>query len=299
IEYIYAAVTPCMLTIRIRHTRSKRDRSSDVSSSDLDAGAARLGATVALDGLDAGPDTGRLVVLRVDDGHVAHVDRRLADDQATGLTAEAGLGVAGDPLDTLHPDALGLGVHRDDLAPEALVPTGQDLDEVTLLDLQLSHGSDHLRCERDDLHELPVAKLTTDGTEDAGPAGLAVGPEDDGGVLVELDVRAVDTAALLGRADDDRLDDVALLDVAAGDGVLDGGDDRVADTGVPAAGAAEHTDAQDLLGTGVVGDAQSRLLLDHFSLLSSCWFSPGASLAELDFRTVAPMLGRADRRGNS
>jgi hypothetical protein len=36
-----------------------------------------------------------------------------------------------------------------------------------------------------------------------------------GGVLVEADVRTVRTPALLAGADDDRLDDLALLDVAA------------------------------------------------------------------------------------
>ena len=114
--------------------------------------------------------------------------------------------------------------------------------------------------------------------------------EDDGRVLVELDVGTVDTTTLLGRADDDGLDHVALLHVATGDRVLDGGDDEVADAGIPTTRTAEHADAKDLLGTGVVGDAQSRLLLDHFSLLSSCWFSCpsllGWSLAELDFRSV-------------
>ena len=42
--------------------------------------------------------------------------------------------------------------------------------------------------------------------------------------------------------------------------------DDVADAGVAPTGAAEHADAQDLLGSGVVGDLQPRLLLDHLSL---------------------------------
>src|SRR5690606_35359503 len=111
--------------------------------------------------------------------------------------------------------------------------------------------------------------------------GLVVAPQDHGGVLVEADVRAVRPPALLGGAHDDRLDDVTLLDVPAGDRVLDGGDDDVADAGVATAGTAEHTDAEDLLRTRVVGDLQSRLLLDHvLQLLSSCRFSRRASLAE-------------------
>src|SRR4051812_11972452 len=139
--------------------------------------------------------------------------------------------------------------------------------------------SEHLRSQRNDLHELLFAELTADGPEDAGPARVAVAAQDDCRVLVEADVRTVGAAALLDGADDDRLDDVALLDVAAGDRVLDGGDDDVADTGVAAARTTEHADAEDLLRTRVVGDPKSRLLLDHFSFPSSRRFSvePGGT----------------------
>src|SRR5690554_433959 len=141
--------------------------------------------------------------------------------------------------------------------------------------------SDHLRSEGDDAHELLVAQLAAHGAEDAGSARLAVTLEDDRGVLVESDVGPVLAAALLRGAHDDRLDDVALLDVATGDGVLDGGDDDVTDTGVAPAGASEHTDAEDLLRAGVVGDLESRLLLDHS--MYSCrraGSQPRPSLAE-------------------
>src|SRR5215213_2474376 len=89
--------------------------------------------------------------------------------------------------------------------------------------------------------------------------------QDHRGVLVELDVGAVAAPPLLHRPHDDSLDDLALLAVAAGDRVLDRGHDDVADAGVPTSGTAEHPDAQDLLGSGVVGDLQPRLLLDHFA----------------------------------
>src|SRR5687768_15388902 len=103
---------------------------------------------------------------------------------------------------------------------------------LMLTDLLLDAISEHLRSERDDAHELLVAQLAAHRAEDAGSARVAVGLEQHGGVLVELDVRAVGTTALLDGAHDDGLDDLALLDVAARDRVLDGGDDRVADTGV-------------------------------------------------------------------
>src|SRR3954447_21475679 len=81
--------------------------------------------------------------------------------------------------------------------------------------------SEHLRGQRDDLHELLVAQLAAHRAEDAGAARVTVVAEDDRRVLVEADVGAVRTPALLHRAHDDRLDDVALLDVPAGDRVLD------------------------------------------------------------------------------
>src|SRR5450759_920604 len=111
--------------------------------------------------------------------------------------------------------------------------------------------SDHLRCERDDPHELPLAKLTGHRAEDAGAAGLPVTLQDHGSVLVELDVRAVPATVLLDGAHHHGLDDLAFLDVATGDRVLDGRDDGVADMGVATLRATEHADAQQLLGTRV------------------------------------------------
>jgi hypothetical protein len=91
--------------------------------------------------------------------------------------------------------------------------------------------SDHLGRQRHDLHESLLAQLASHGTEDAGAHRLFLVVDDDDRILVETDVAAILAALFLDGADDDRLDDVALLDVAAGDRVLDGGDD-VTDTGV-------------------------------------------------------------------
>src|SRR5690606_33871433 len=83
--------------------------------------------------------------------------------------------------------------------------------------------SEHLRGQRDDLHELLVAQLAAHGAEDASAARIVVRLDEHGGVLVELDVGTVRTAALLDGAHDDGLHHVTPLDVAAGDGVLHGG----------------------------------------------------------------------------
>src|SRR5699024_7692527 len=100
--------------------------------------------------------------------------------------------------------------------------------------------SDHLRSQRDDLHEALVTQLPAHRAEDARATGLAVVLEDHGRVLVELDVGTVRASPLLDGTDDDSLDDVALLDVPARDRILDGSDDGVADSGVATARATEN-----------------------------------------------------------
>src|SRR4026209_1096402 len=96
--------------------------------------------------------------------------------------------------------------------------------------------SDHLWGQRDDAHEALLAELTADGAEATGTARLAVGLQDHRSALVELDVGAISPAPLLDGAHHDILDDLALLDVAARNGVLDGGHDDIADAGVPTSG---------------------------------------------------------------
>src|SRR3954453_12521980 len=123
--------------------------------------------------------------------------------------------------------------------------------------------SEHLRGERDDLHEPAVAQLARHRAEDARPARVVLGVDDHGGVLVEGDVRAVLAPEFLLRAHDDRLDDVALLDRPVRVGLLDGGHDDVAHARVAAARAAHHADREDLACARVVGDTQPRLVLDH------------------------------------
>src|SRR3954452_17889908 len=129
----------------------------------------------------------------------------------------------------------------------------------------LSLTLEHLRGERDDLHEVALAQLARHGAEDARAARVVLRVDDDRGVRVEGDVRAVLAAVLLLRAHDDGRDDVALLDRPLRVGLLDGRLDDVADAGVARARAAHHADAQDLAGARVVGHAQAGLVLDHFA----------------------------------
>src|SRR5215216_1470841 len=162
----------------------------------------------------------------------------------------------------------------------------------------LSFISEHLRGERDDSHESAVAQLAADWAEDARAAGGQVVLDEDGRVLVEADVAAVRTALLLLRANDDALDDVALLDAGAGDGVLDGRHEDVADGGVAAAGATEHLDHEDLLGAAVVGDAEAGFLLDHWAGLTVLDRSLMLrSLRPLEHVGDAPVLELRQRAG--
>src|SRR5919107_6227637 len=140
------------------------------------------------------------------------------------------------------------------------------LPEITTTSSSVrSFISEHLRGERDDLHEPAVAQLARHRPEDARPARVVLCVDDDRGVLVEGDVRAVLAPELLLRAHDDGLHDLALLDRPLRVGLLDRRGDDIPDARVAAAGAALHADAEDLAGAGVVGDLEACLVLDHLA----------------------------------
>src|SRR5215213_3584451 len=140
------------------------------------------------------------------------------------------------------------------------------LPEITMTSSSVrSFISEHLRSQRNDLHEPAVAQLARDRSEDAGPARVVLGVDDHRGVLVERDVGPVLAPESLLRAHDDGLYDLALLDRSLRRGLLDGGGDDVPHARVAAARASHHADAEDLARAGVVGDAETGLVLDHFA----------------------------------
>src|SRR6476620_930421 len=89
--------------------------------------------------------------------------------------------------------------------------------------------------------------------------------DDDGGVLVEADQRAVVATVRLLRPDDDGFHHLALLDRALRRRGLHGSNDDVADAGIATVRSSHHSDAEDLAGAGVVGDLKAALLLNHFA----------------------------------
>src|ERR1700727_3541233 len=225
--------------------------------------AIALGDANPLAGLPVAPvaDPSGLAV-GVDHHHVGNVDGGfLRDDPARLRPALVGRDrrVLLDPVDALDEHLVAGGVGLQDLAFGALVLARDDQNGVTFVDLHLQH----LRGQGDDLHETLLPQFAADRPEDTGSARVVVGLDDDGGVLVELDVAAVGSTALLDRPHHHGLDHVTTFDVAAGYGVFDGHDDDIADTGVSPPRAAEYADAQDLLGAGVVGHLQPRFLLNH------------------------------------
>ena len=81
---------------------------------------------------------------------------------------------------------------------------------------------DDLGRERDDLEKFLLAKFAGYGTEYAGSDRLVDIVDDNCGVLVEANIGAVFTAILFASTNDDRLDDLTLLDSAVGRGLFDG-----------------------------------------------------------------------------
>src|SRR4051794_20320285 len=143
-------------------------------------------------------------------------------------------------------------------------------------------ASQHLRCERDDLHVVAVAQLTGYGAEDARTARVSLVVDQDSGVLVEANVAAIRPAELLRGAHHDGTDHVALLDGGVGDGLLDRRDDHVADPGRRLLRAPKDADAFDRPRAGVVRDAQPGGGLDHSApsgAASAAGASPAASSA--------------------
>src|SRR5579863_5917680 len=123
--------------------------------------------------------------------------------------------------------------------------------------------SEDLGGQRGDLHEFASAQLTGDRPEHAGADRLILIGDQHRGVAVETDRTAIEATNFLCRTDDDSPMDVALLDAAARDRLLDRDDDHIANARGLAFGAAEHLDALDPARARIVGDVEIGLHLDH------------------------------------
>src|SRR3990170_2684526 len=145
---------------------------------------------------------------------------------------------------------------------------------------------EHLGRQRDDLHVAPGPKLARHGSENARADRLAQVVDEHRRITIEADGAAIGAPDGVRRAHDHGLQDVALLDLAARDRVLDRDHDDVADRRRPAPRAAEHLDALDATGAGVVRNIEVGLRADHRVLASGhidCQlFRRGATARPLD-----------------
>jgi hypothetical protein len=117
-----------------------------------------------------------------------------------------------------------------------------------------------------DPHELLLAQLSGHGAEDARADRLAFGRDQDGGVVVEADVRAVPAPVVAPRPHDHRPDHAlaVLLDEGGiGRGFLDGGRDDVPQARVLPRRAPAHADAGDPARPGVVRHLEDGAHLNH------------------------------------
>src|SRR5678815_1857815 len=123
---------------------------------------------------------------------------------------------------------------------------------TTVSPLRILFMSQHLGSERHDLHEPLGAQLARDGSEDARADRLELVGQQHGGVGIETQHRTVGAAHAALGTHDHGVVHLALLDLAARDGVLDGHLDHVADLRITPARAAEHLDAHQRAGAAVV-----------------------------------------------
>lgn len=79
--------------------------------------------------------------------------------------------------------------------------------------------------------------------------------DNNNSILIKPNFATITALSLHSSTNNDTVDDLPLLHLAAGDGILDRGDDEVTKLSVLA--TAEDLDAGDALGSGVVRDFQA------------------------------------------
>src|SRR5210317_689827 len=121
----------------------------------------------------------------------------------------------------------------------------------------------HLRSERDDLHEVLRTQLTHNWPEDTGANRLVVVVEDHGRIAVETDGCAIFAANFFCGAHDNGLTDIAFFYTTAWDGFLHGDHDDVTHRGIFPLGSTQNLDALNSASARVVSYIQISLHLDH------------------------------------
>src|SRR5881394_1252906 len=124
--------------------------------------------------------------------------------------------------------------------------------------------SNHFRRERDDLHELLVPQLARHGTEDPRATRILFLVDDDNGVRVEAQIRAVAASDRLAGANHHRIHDVAFFHRAVRRRFFDVGLDDVAHLRV-ALVASKDADGRRAFGAAVIRHVQNGTNLQHIA----------------------------------
>src|SRR5579863_2008731 len=114
------------------------------------------------------------------------------------------------------------------------------MSSLRIIMITLASRLHHLGGQADDSQEAALAQLTGDRTENARAARVLLGIDQNQGIAVETDVAAVVAARGLAAADNHAANHVAGFDLAAGECLLDAGDDHVAQARIAPPRAPQH-----------------------------------------------------------
>src|SRR5262249_3703968 len=146
---------------------------------------------------------------------------------------------------------------RHDLFLVAIQQTSHFQPLTDTLGLGSRFRSHYFRGQTNYFQVSSVAQLASNGAEDTRAARvLILLVQDHHRVAVEADIAAVITPRGLLAAHNHSLDDLARLDVPAGNRFLHAGDDEISQSRIAPPRAAEHLDAHAFLGPSIVRHVQ-------------------------------------------
>src|SRR2546427_5560518 len=127
---------------------------------------------------------------------------------------------------------------------------------ISFFDVKLLHNSNYFRRQRNYFHELLLPQLAGDGAENTGAARVILIVNDDDGIGVEPQIRAVVAPNRVPGPHHHCVDHFTLFDRTIRRGFLDVRLNDVADVGV-ALVAAQHADGGRPFGAGIIGHFQN------------------------------------------
>src|SRR5208282_3305454 len=217
---------------------------------------------------------GMLAAAGTDNHHVRNVDWAFFfDDAALDVFPRIRPRVALDDRSMLDHYCVFLRVDRKHAPRLAGVFAGDDFHVVAFADtdgvplgsfMSQCHCLPNLRSQRDDLGELFVAQLSCHGAEHACSHRFARIVDQNRGIVVKPDVRAILATPLFPHSNNHSLHDRALLDLTFRCRFFYRRGDDVAETSLQSGVAAHRHNAHQLPRAGIVGYRQPGSHLNHF-----------------------------------